>query len=514
MLDLNKIQELALRATTLNDTKSFDFLQNSLTELKNNSDPKLRFLALKIENRLKENQNYHDYKTQQEVKKVASNVEEQREQLRETQKQQLNATSAKLQQDKKKAEVLKNEQDELKQLKQLNDQAAYNQKINMIFAQLSIEQQTSIKNIENEFKEESRQQVRNFVLDKTQTEQEASQNLHKIISHEIGEEYVRYDDRTASIDFSMQTPPELLKQTADKTQKLGDVALDNNNLNAATSAYITTNNATATEAAQNAKQAEEFAKNTLQIKNDEELNIVKVQGFLGKIFEETYPKYHQQINRINNDPEFTDEQKQERIKQIEEKLQSDLESKAAKADIDLNNPRIKEHFASFIAKKEDVNQEQVAKLLKIDEERLKEQQEEQRKVKELHNSQEFLAEIDGQNQTTHKKEEKLEEVKTNEQEQEKGKLKEEDLNDLLTAKNEFRTDPDPNSEKIANKAADIMQMTIEGRNQKMIEDCQQPDNKPSYAEEANKRLREMQKEQEQQELNQQNNNNANLSSQK
>ena len=59
-----------------------------------------------------------------------------------------------------------------------------------------------------------------------------------------------------------------------------------------------------------------------------------------------------------------------------------------------------------------------------------------------------------------------------------------------------------------------MQMTIEGINQKMIEDFQQPDNKPIYAEEANKRLREMQKEQEQQELNQQNNNNANLSSQK
>lgn len=103
MLDLNKIQELAVKAATLNDTKSFEFLQNSLTELKNNSDPKLRFLALKIENRLKENQNYNDYvKTQQEVKKDASNaVEEQREQ-RETQKQQVNAVSAKIQQNKKK----------------------------------------------------------------------------------------------------------------------------------------------------------------------------------------------------------------------------------------------------------------------------------------------------------------------------------------------------------------------------------------------------------------------------
>lgn len=512
MLDINKIQDLALKASTLNDTKSFEFLQNSLTELKSSSNPKFRFLALRIENQLKENQNYNDYVTQQEVKKAASNVEEQREQ-RETQKQQLNATSAKLQQDKKKAEAFKNEQDELKQLKQLNDQVAYNQKINMIFAQLSIEQQTSIKNLEHEFKEENQQLVRNFVLDKTQTEQEAGQNLHKIISHEVGEEYVRYDDRTASIDFSMQTPPELLKQTADKTQKLGDVALDNNNLNAATSAYITTNNATATEAAQNANKAEEFAKNTLQIKNGEELNIAKVQGFIGTIFEETYPKYQQQIDKIKDTPKLTDEQKQERIKHIEEKLQSELESKAA-ADIDLNNPKIKDYLASFIAKKEDVNQEQqeqIAKLLKIDEDRLKEQQKEQREAKET--QEKFLDEIDGP-ATTPKKEEKIEEVKTNEQEQEKGKLKEEDLNDLLTAKNEFRTDPDPNSEKIANKAADIMQMIIEGRNQKMIEDCQQPDNKPSYAEEANKRLREMQKEQEQQELNQQNNNNANLSSQK
>lgn len=476
MLDINKIQELAKKADILNDTKSFEFLQNSLTELKNNSNPQLRFLALKIENRLKENQNYHDYKTQQEVKKAESNADEvHREQAREAQKQQLNATSAKIQQDKKKAEAFKNEQDELKQLKQMNDQIAYNQKINMIFEQLSVEQQTLIRNLESEFKEENRQFVRNFVLDKTQTEPEASQNLHKIISHEIGEEYVRYDDRTASIDFSMQTPSEKLEETANKTQKLGDVALDNNNLNAATSAYITTNNATATEAAQNAKEVEKAAKNLHLIKTEEESNIVRTQGFMEKIFEETYPKYHQQIDKIKDNPKLTDEQKQEKIAKIEEKLQLDLESKAAKADIDLNNPRIKEHFASYIATKEDVNQEQVAKLLKIDEARLKEQQEEQRKVKELHNSQEFLDEIDGP---------------------------------------KFRTDPDPNSEKIANKAAEIMQATIEGRNQKMIEDCQQPDNKPSYAEEANKRLREMQKEQEQQELNQQNNNNANLSSQK
>lgn len=472
MLDLNKIQELASKATTLNDIKSFEFLQNSLTELKNNSNPQLRFLALRIENRLKENQNYNDYVTQQEVKKAASNVEEQKEQ-RETQKQQLNATSAKLQQDKKKAETFKNEQEELKKLKQLNDQAAYNQKINMIFAQLSIEQQTSIKNIENEFKEETRQLVRNFVLDKTQTEAEAGQNLHKILSKNLGEEYVRYDDRTASIDFSMQTPPELLKQTADKTQKLGDVALDNNNLNAATSAYITTNNATATEAAQNAKKAEDFAKNTLQMKGEEELNSAKTQGFMATIFEETYPKYQQQIEKIKDTPKLTDEQKQEKIERIEQKLQSDLESKVAKYDIDLNNPKTKEHLANFIAKQENVNQEQVAKLLKIDEERLKEAQKEEREAKKALEA--SLDEIDGL---------------------------------------PFRTKPDPNSEKIANKAAEIMQATIEGRNQKMIEDCQQPDNKPSYAEEANKRLREMQKEQEQQEELNQQNNNANLSSQK
>lgn len=474
MLDINKIQELALKASTLNDTKSFEFLQNSLTELKNSSNPQFRFLALRIENRLKENQNYNDYvKTQQEVNKVESNADEvHREQVREAQKQQFNATSAKIQQDKKKAEAFKNEQDELKQLKQMNDQAAYNMKINMIFAQLSVERQTLIKSVESEFKEESRQQVRNFVLDKTQTEQEAGQNLHKIISHEIGEEYVRYNDRTATIDFSINTPTEKLEATANKTQKLGDVALDNNNLTAATTAYVTTNNATATEAAQSAKQAEDFAKNNLQIKSEEELNSAKIQGFLGKIFEETYPKYQKQIDRIKNDKTYTDEQKQEKIEKIEEKLQSALESQAAQTNLDLNNPKTKEHLASFIAKQENVNQEQVANLLKIDEERLKEKQKEEEQAKKALEA--SLDEIDGL---------------------------------------PFRTEPDPNSEKIANKAAEIMQATIEGRNQKMIEESQQPDNKPSYAEQANKQLREMQKEQEQQELNQQNNN-TNLSSQK
>ena len=473
MLDINKIQDLALKASTLNDTKSFEFLQNSLTELKSSSNPKFRFLALRIENQLKENQNYNDYVTQQEVKNAASNVEEQREQ-RETQKQQqLNATSAKIQQDKKKAEAFKNEQEELKQLKQLNDQAAYNMKINMIFEQLSVERQTAIKNLESEFKEENQQLVRNFVLDKTQTEQEAGQNLHKIISHEIGEEYVRYNDRTATIDFSINTPTEKLEATANKTQKLGNTALELGNPTAATAAYITTNNATATEAAQNAKKAEDFAKNTLQMKGEEELNSAKTQGFMATIFEETYPKYQEQIDKINNNKIYTDEEKQEKIKHIEQKLQSDLESKASQADIDLNNPKTKEHLASFIAKQENVNQEQVAKILKIDEERLKEKQKEEEQAKKALEA--SLDEIDGL---------------------------------------PFRTKPDPNSEKIANKIADIMQATINGENQKMIEESQQPDNKPSYAEEANKRLREMQKEQEQQEELNQQNNNANLSNQK
>ena len=472
MLDINKIQDLALKASTLNDTKSFEFLQNVLPELKSSSNPQFRFWALRIENQLKDNQNYNDYVTQQEVKKAASNVDEQREQ-RETQKQQLNATSAKLQQDKKKAEAFKNEQEELKQLKQMNDQAAYNQKINMIFAQLSIEQQTSIRSLEHEFKEENQQLVRNFVLDKTQTEQEAGQNLYGIMKNELGKEYVRYDDRTASIDFSTETPTELLKETAGKTQKLGNTALELGNLNAATNAYVTTNNATATEAAQNAKKAEDFAKNTLQMKGEEELNSAKTQGFMATIFEETYPKYQQQIDKINNNKIYTDEEKQEKIKHIEQKLQSDLESKASQADIDLNNPKTKEHLASFIAKQENVNQEQVAKILKIDEERLKEKQKEEEQAKKALEA--SLDEIDGL---------------------------------------PFRTKPDPNSEKIANKIADIMQATINGENQKMIEESQQPDNKPSYAEEANKRLREMQKEQEQQEELNQQNNNANLSNQK
>ena len=472
MLDINKIQELAKKADILNDTKSFEFLQNVLPELKSSSNPQFRFWALRIENQLKDNQNYNDYVTQQEVKKAASNVDEQREQ-RETQKQQLNATSAKLQQDKKKAEAFKNEQEELKQLKQMNDQAAYNQKINMIFAQLSIEQQTSIRSLEHEFKEENQQLVRNFVLDKTQTEQEAGQNLYGIMKNELGKEYVRYDDRTASIDFSTETPTELLKETAGKTQKLGNTALELGNLNAATNAYVTTNNATATEAAQNAKKAEDFAKNTLQMKGEEELNSAKTQGFMATIFEETYPKYHQQIDKINNNKIYTDEEKQEKIKHIEQKLQSDLESKASQADIDLNNPKTKEHLASFIAKQENVNQEQVAKILKIDEERLKEKQKEEEQAKKALEA--SLDEIDGL---------------------------------------PFRTKPDPNSEKIANKIADIMQATINGENQKMIEESQQPDNKPSYAEEANKRLREMQKEQEQQEELNQQNNNANLSNQK
>ena len=69
---------------------------------------------------------------------------------------------------------------------------------------------------------------------------------------------------------------------------------------------------------------------------------------------------------------------------------------------------------------------------------------------------------------------------------------------------EFSKSEDPNSTMIANKAGDIAQATINGENQKMIEESQQPDNKPSYAENANKILRQMQ-EQEKEEIERQNN---------
>lgn len=69
---------------------------------------------------------------------------------------------------------------------------------------------------------------------------------------------------------------------------------------------------------------------------------------------------------------------------------------------------------------------------------------------------------------------------------------------------EFSKNEDSNSTIIANKVGDIMQATINGENQKMIEESQQPDNKPSYAENANKILRQMQ-EQEKEEMERQNN---------
>lgn len=69
---------------------------------------------------------------------------------------------------------------------------------------------------------------------------------------------------------------------------------------------------------------------------------------------------------------------------------------------------------------------------------------------------------------------------------------------------EFVKDEDFNATIIANKVGDIMQKTINGENQKMIEESQQPDNKPSYAENANKMLRQMQ-EQEKEEMGKQNN---------
>lgn len=509
MLDLNKIQELAVKAATLNDTKSFEFLQNSLVELKNNSDPKLRFLALKIENRLKENQNYHDYKTQQEVKKAESNADEvHREQAREAQKQQLNATSAKIQQDKKKAEAFKNEQDELKQLKQMNDQIAYNQKINIIFEQLSIERQTLIRNLESEFKEENRQFVRNFVLDKTQTKEEVGQNLYKIMSPEVGNGNVSVNEN-GYVNFSVNTPSDQLEKAAGQLQDLGNVALDNNNPTAAVGAYSGANNATVTKATQDAHKAADIAINNLQLKTEEGKKAATIGAFLFQLKEETFSNYQEQIDKINNDKTFTDEEKQEQIEDIKNNLQSDLKSKAKEANIDLNSPEAKEQIIRYIIQDVGIKkQEQIGAFFNIKPEEIE-------KAKKADEELMNLVEEDAEKKKnpTPPKEEKLEEVKTNEQEQEKGKLKQEDLNDLLTTKTEFRTDPDPNSEKIANKAADIMQMTIEGRNQKMIEESQQADNEPSYAEEANKRLREAQKEQEQLELNQQNNN-ANLASQK
>lgn len=509
MLDINKIQELASKATTLNDIKSFEFLQNVLPELKSSSNPQFRFWALRIENQLKENQNYNDYvKTQQEAKKTTSNADEgQREQLRETQKQQINATSAKLQQDKKKAEVLKNEQEELKQLKQMNDQIAYNQKINMIFEQLSIERQTLIRNLESEFNEENRQFVRNFVLDKTQTKEEVGQNLYKIMSPEVGNGNVSVNEN-GYVNFSVNTPSDQLEKAAVQLQDLGNVALDNNNPTAAVGAYSGANNATVTKATQDAHKAADIAINNLQLKTEEGKKAATIGAFLFQLKEETFSNYQEQIDKINNDPEFADEEKQERIEEIKSNLQSDLKSKAKEANIDLSSPEAKEQIISIISKEDDIKkQEQIGAFFNIKPEEIE-------KAKKADEELMNLVEEDAEKKKnpTPPKEEKLEEVKTNEQEQEKGKLKQEDLNDLLTTKTEFRTDPDPNSEKIANKAADIMQMTIEGRNQKMIEESQQADNEPSYAEEANKRLREAQKEQEQQELNQ--NNNANLSSQK
>lgn len=346
-----KFQEIFKKAETLNDSASFSFIKANLPMLKNSPNAQHRFIANRLENKLKENENFQTFVSAQvQVKKEEVTKEERKEHYeRYEMKSNQQAANNKVQEDKKKAaEAERIKSEDLAYYKRINDQAAYNARINQIFLELELDKQKEIIQVQEKFKPENQQAVRNFILDRTQTEPEATQNLANIINKEEatfdsnGNKFeplkVSTSDSSLTVSVDPRTSVETMDNISGKANAVFDQALGVGNTEAAMAANSVATTVEATKAAKEATTSLEAAEKVLgKSVVDSENKDVQRANIIKKQVDEAYPKLQNRINKIQQDTTYSDEKKDQMIKEAQDKFSHEFAKQMKQQGYDMSN---------------------------------------------------------------------------------------------------------------------------------------------------------------------------------
>ena len=320
---LNQVQNLNI--AEVKDTGTLQELASIADELINSSNAQERFLAIKIKNRLEQNDHYQnllktDLIQKEEVKATADKQFERAYQVHRE-----NSSIANLQTRK---------QEEVKESKAQEE-----------FNKLTAQQQQAIIKLEYLYLPELRQQVREFILDDTKATPE---NFAGIINKQIKSEAVLVEkdkDGNEYITLSEDTTTEKANEIEHIAQQTGDAAIEAGKMKPAVVAYSTVNAANVKEADNNFEEGKEEAYRIFQAKTAENKTAIDIQGIAFQLNEEVFKKYAENLQNLEG---VSKEEKEELLVEYENDLTKYINKILTKHNIDLSNDEQKELFVKSV----------------------------------------------------------------------------------------------------------------------------------------------------------------------
>lgn len=322
---IKQIQEMGIE--TIKDAKILKQIETQASELLNSQDTSLKILALTIQNKLNTNPHYQNFKQQKQ--KIEEEAEQKAEKLEQYRKLDINHTNHNVEVKKKEAQR-KAEAEEHKTIETFN--------------KLSLQQQKLIIELEKEFELENQQAIREFLLD---TNKSTPQNFANILNSELGQNIVKVENDFISIDEKATT--EQAKSVSQKSEKVGDVAVQLNNINAAVVSYSTMNAANIKIVDNSIPEKVESTKKLFNMQNLDEAQEknIKLQIFVSELSDEVLQKH---ISKLKSLEKLDNNEKEKKLDKLNEILKRKIQEALEKHNISLDNVEDRKAFIEILVR--------------------------------------------------------------------------------------------------------------------------------------------------------------------
>lgn len=341
---LNQIQNLNI--AEVKDTGTLQQLVSIADELINSSNAQERFLAIKIKNRLEQNDHYQNYLKADLIQKEEVKVASDKQFERAYQAHRETASVANLQTKK---------QEEVKESKA---QEAFNK--------LTAQQQQAIIKLEYLYLPELREQVREFMLDDSKA---TAENWANIINTQLKGDFVRVEtdkDGNKFTTMADNTPTDKAKETAFLSQEGFKTSVELEKMPQAVEQAKTVDAANVQVANNQMKAYEDNREEAARVWRTD-VETIKTGQAATSLYDEVFQKHIDNLKQLEG---MSDAKKEIRLAEYENSLAENIEKFFNTHKVDLSTPEKQKDFvASLIGKAQvdlangDISAEQLKTIL-------------------------------------------------------------------------------------------------------------------------------------------------------
>lgn len=356
----------SIQIEKVSDRETLQELLNLSKELKLSNNDSDTQLATRIQARLDKNPNYHHFINQHKIEELRLETEKNEEKFNK--QQEIKLQNAVANTERRREEIKQNERKET---------IGTSAKIQEMFNKLNFVQQKMIMELENQFKPELQQEVRAFLLDKNQSTPE---NFVNIMNKNTDGNHLHYNKENDLITVDANTPSNVADNIAQTSKETGYTAINLGNPDAAMPAFQTMDAANSQKAVNVAERTKEQVEKTgfawesnethQSRTNEEKQELAKntqIQSYFSSDeFKETIEEHNKVIEKIRSNPKYTDEEKEERIKEYDDNLIKTIKLELrVKMQCDFNDENIRQVIGSSLANKsmEEVISKEMAEKL-------------------------------------------------------------------------------------------------------------------------------------------------------